>query len=250
MMTEEIRELEWKYFDPDNIQLQSLLKACDLRGFKVLEVGCGNGIFTLKLADYAKQVVAIDNDPGIIEAARQKAKERIVSNVEFMAMDAQNLRLLSDGFDIVLCLWAINTVKHKEKALREAKRVLKKGGRFLLMDFVEKSIHYELARKLFPTKIRVMNSKTRYERPVRNVFQKIQSISGPIPIPIVFPNMDEALREAVGELEKWYMPHATNRKHLTQPQKNRVLAELEKFSLDDGRVIVYQHIKLYLATKS
>jgi ubiquinone/menaquinone biosynthesis C-methylase UbiE len=249
MMTEEIRELEWRYFDPDNIQLQSLLKACDLHGSKVLEVGCGNGIFTLKLADYAKQVMAIDIDPGIIQAARQKAKERIVSNVEFKAMDAQNLRLLSDSFDVVLCLWAINTVKHKEKALREAKRVLKKGGRFLLMDFVEKSIHYELARKLFPTKIRVMNSKTRYERPIRNVFQKIQSISGSIPIPIVFPNMDETLREAVGELEKWYMPHVTNRKHLTQAQKNRVLAELEKFSLDDGRVIVYQFIKLYLATK-
>ena len=249
MMTEEIRELEWKYFDPDNIQLQSLLKACDLHGSKVLEVGCGNGIFTLKLADYAKQVVAIDIDPGIIEAARQKAKERIVSNVEFMAMDAQNLRLLSDSFDVVLCLWAINTVKHKEEALREAKRVLKKGGRFLLMDFVEKSIHYELARKLFPTKIRVMNSKTRYERPIRNVFQKIQSISDPIPIPIVFPNIEEALREAVGELEKWYMPYATNRKHLTRAQKNGVLAELEKFSLDDGRVIVYQYIKLYLATK-
>jgi hypothetical protein len=62
--------------------------------------------------------------------------------------------------------------------------------------------------------------------------------------------MDEALREAVGELEKWYMPHATNRKHLTRAQKNRVLAELEKFSLGDGRVIVYQYIKLYLATKS
>ncbi|HEX2556955.1 MAG TPA: class I SAM-dependent methyltransferase [Nitrososphaera sp.] len=248
-MCEEIRELEWKYFDPDNIQLQSLLEACDLRGSRVLEVGCGNGIFTLKLADHAKQVVAIDNDPGIIEAARQKAKEKIVSNVEFVAMDAQNLRLLSNSFDVVLCLWAINTVKHKEKALREAERVLKKGGRFLLMDFVESSIHYELARKLFPTKIRVMNSKTRYERPIKNVFQKIKSISGPIPLPIVFPNMDEALREAVGELEKWYIPHATNRRHLTQAQKNRILAELEKFSRDDGKVIVYQHIKLYLATK-
>jgi ubiquinone/menaquinone biosynthesis C-methylase UbiE len=249
MMIEEIRELEWKYFDPDNVQLQSLLKACNLRGSRALEVGCGNGIFTLKLADYAKQIVAIDIDPGIIEAARQKAKERIVNNIEFMAMDAQNLRLLSDSFDVVLCLWAINTVKHKGKALREAKRVMKRGGWFLLMDFVEKSIHYELARKLFPTKIRVMDSKTRYERPIRNVFQKIQSISDPIAIPIVFPNMDEALREAIGELEKWYMPHVTNRKHLTQAQKKWVLAELEKFSLDDGRVIVYQYIKLYLATK-
>jgi ubiquinone/menaquinone biosynthesis C-methylase UbiE len=249
MATEKIRELEWKYFDPDNIQLQSLLEACDLGGSKVLEVGCGNGIFTLKLADHSKQVVAIDNDHGIIEAARQKAKERIVSNVEFLAMDAQNLRLLSNSFDVVLCLWAINTVKHKEKALREANRVLKKGGRFLLMDFVENSIHYELARKLFPTKIRVMNSKIRYERLVRNVFQKIQSISGPIPIPIVFPNMDVAVREAIGELEKWYMPHVTDRKHLTQAQNNRVLSELEKFCRDDGRVIVYQYIKLYLATK-
>jgi hypothetical protein len=94
-----------------------------------------------------------------------------------------------------------------------------------------------------------MNSKTRYERPVKNIFHKIKSISGPVPIPIVFPNMDEALREAVGELEKWYMPHVTNHKHLTQSQKNRIRTELEKFSFENGQVIVYQYIELYLTTK-
>jgi len=67
----------------------ALLCAEPLKGSAVLDVGTGSGRLALALAPYCLRVVGIDRDAGAIEEATRRAKERRLTNVEFLAFDAE-----------------------------------------------------------------------------------------------------------------------------------------------------------------
>lgn len=106
---------------------------------KILELGCGIGITTTFIAKRFREakITALDYDESQIEIAKRRKHN---NNVEFIAGDAANLRFKDNTFDVVFEVLAFHHIPEYEKAIKEAHRTLKKGGRFLIMDVGLKSI--------------------------------------------------------------------------------------------------------------
>jgi ubiquinone/menaquinone biosynthesis C-methylase UbiE len=112
----------------------------------VLELACGTGIVTRQLRDRLKggaKLVATDLNDSMLDYARAKFGEE--ASVQWQQADATDLPFADQSFDAVVCQFGIMFFPDKEKALREAFRILRPGGRFLfsVWDAIEQN---DLAR--------------------------------------------------------------------------------------------------------
>jgi SAM-dependent methyltransferase len=117
-----------------DLVLGALLSA--LAGRRVLEAldaGCGTGFLSLELAARGCRVTGVDFAPAMIAAARRKAAERSAS-VRFEEADAEHLPFAPAGFDLVISRHLLWTLPHPEAALDEWIRVLRPGGRLVIVD--------------------------------------------------------------------------------------------------------------------
>jgi ubiquinone/menaquinone biosynthesis C-methylase UbiE len=113
-----------------------LVEAIDPRpGQRVLELAAGLGeISLLVAARVAPDGVAVcsDRSEAMLAAARERAAELGVENVEFATLDAEWIDLPVASVDAVICRWGYMLVTHPESALRETRRVLRPGGTLAL----------------------------------------------------------------------------------------------------------------------
>ena len=107
------------------IQLTGLADRC------VLEIGCGSGRITSLLAAHTDQIIAIDPDPELI---RQACSE--LPGVDFRLAKGENLPFSDHRFDLVLFTLSLHH-QDSRAALSEATRVLKDGGRILVVEPAE-----------------------------------------------------------------------------------------------------------------
>ena len=110
--------------------LEKLLQEID-SGSTVLEVASGTGVVSLRVAEKAKLVYAVDISPAMVNEARKKAKAHKLENVEFSVDDAYSLPFENDTFDVAICSNALHNMKNPEIPLREMGRVLKVEGKLL-----------------------------------------------------------------------------------------------------------------------
>ena len=108
-------------------------------GHSVLDVGCGTGTLALELRDRAGEggeVCGVDASPEMIAVARRKAAKRDAS-VQFEIGLIERLPYEDARFDRVLCTLVMHHLDEdlQQQGLREIARVLKPGGRLLLVDF-------------------------------------------------------------------------------------------------------------------
>ena len=111
-------------------------------GERVLDVACGTGLVTFDAARAVGpngRVLGIDISGGMVDAARQRASERQLSNVSFARMDAETLSLPDASFDVALCALGLMYVPDAEQAVREMRRVLRPGGRMVIAVWGERS---------------------------------------------------------------------------------------------------------------
>ena len=100
----------------------------------VADLGCGEGYLTLEAARWARTVVAIDRSAHVLARAKSLAARRGVKNVTWKRGEIERLPLEDAAVDVALLSQALHHATDPRRAIREAVRVLKPGGRLLMLD--------------------------------------------------------------------------------------------------------------------
>lgn len=93
--------------DPERNEISALRGLTDWRGKRVLEVGCGGGRLTQRLAGLGACVEAIDPDPKLVRKARAALPARLAEKVRFRTGHAERLGRRDASFDAVVFAWAL-----------------------------------------------------------------------------------------------------------------------------------------------
>ena len=114
------------------------------RGQKVLDLAGGTGDLTAKfsrLVGESGKVVLADINDSMLKMGREKLRNSgVVGNVEYVQANAEALPLPDNTFDCITISFGLRNVTDKEKALRSMYRVLKPGGRLLVLEFSKPTI--------------------------------------------------------------------------------------------------------------
>lgn len=108
-------------------------------GQQVLDLACGTGDITALISravGASGRVIASDINANMLGEGRTRLTDRgIVGNVEYVQADAAHLPFVRDQFDAVSIAFGLRNVTFKDKALAEMCRVLKPGGRLIVLEF-------------------------------------------------------------------------------------------------------------------
>ncbi len=99
---------------------------------KVLDIGCGAGMLTNRLAERKHQVTGVDLSPDSLKVARM---QDLTKSVKYIQANAEALPFDDASFDVVTALDLLEHVHHPQTVIREAARVLKPGGLFFFHTF-------------------------------------------------------------------------------------------------------------------
>jgi ubiquinone/menaquinone biosynthesis C-methylase UbiE len=114
-----------------------LVEAAALTGTEhVLDVATGGGHAAFALAPHAAEVVALDLTLPMLEVAQKEAEARQLQNIRFLEGDAQTIPCEDNSFDVIACRQAAHHFPNVRQCVREWVRVLKPGGRLLLIDSI------------------------------------------------------------------------------------------------------------------
>jgi SAM-dependent methyltransferase len=117
--------------------LAPMLEAGQLDGTeRVLDIGSGPGHTALLFATAAREVVATDPTPAMLDQGKKLARERGLENLSFEQTAAESLPFPDDSFDRVTSRQSAHHYRDLPAALREVARVLRPGGRFVLIDTI------------------------------------------------------------------------------------------------------------------
>jgi ubiquinone/menaquinone biosynthesis C-methylase UbiE len=101
---------------------------------KVLDLGCGAGHASFATAPFAREVIAFDLTPAMLEVTAAAAKERSLSNIRTRQGSVEELPFCSQELDFVVSRYSAHHWNDVPRALLEVKRVLKPGGQVCFID--------------------------------------------------------------------------------------------------------------------
>jgi ArsR family transcriptional regulator len=113
----------------------------------VADLGAGEGWFSQLLARRAQHVIAVDNSEKMVEFGADLARKHGLSNLEYRLGDMETLPIDDASVDLAFFSQALHHAPHPEKAIAEAYRILKPGGRIAVLDLARH--HFEEARDLY-----------------------------------------------------------------------------------------------------
>ncbi len=134
---EESKRTEQAYLSPEiERQRERTIEVTNPQdGEKIVDIGCGPGLLARDLAAAvgdAGCVVGVDSSAPMLELSRNRCADQ--SNLEFVECDATDLAVEDTSVDVVTCVQVLLYVADVHKALQEMHRVLKPGGRVIIME--------------------------------------------------------------------------------------------------------------------
>ena len=113
----------------------------------IADIGAGEGTLSLLLAQRAERVIAVDNSEKMVDYGREAARKAGVANIEYRVGDLEELPLEADSVDLALFSQSLHHALHPQEAVKEAARILKPGGRVVILDLQRHT--FEEARELY-----------------------------------------------------------------------------------------------------
>jgi ArsR family transcriptional regulator len=113
----------------------------------IADLGAGEGTFAQLLARRAKEVIAVDNSEKMVEFGAELAGRHGVKNLQYRKGDLEALPIDDTSVDLAFFSQSLHHAQHPERAVAEAHRILKPGGRIVVLDLVKH--HVEEARDLY-----------------------------------------------------------------------------------------------------
>jgi ArsR family transcriptional regulator len=113
----------------------------------IADLGAGEGTVSQLLARRAKRVIAVDNSEKMVEYGSNLARGNAVENLEYRLGDLESLPVGDCEVDVALFSQSLHHAQHPAAALAEAHRILKPGGRVLVLDLLKH--HFEEARAMY-----------------------------------------------------------------------------------------------------
>lgn len=111
----------------------------------VLDLGTGTGRMLELLAPVAERAVGVDQSPAMLNLARTRLEREGLRNVQLRQGDIYALPVERDGYDLVIVHQVLHYLDDPSRALREAARTLRPGGRLVVVDFAPHT--HELLRE-------------------------------------------------------------------------------------------------------
>jgi demethylmenaquinone methyltransferase/2-methoxy-6-polyprenyl-1,4-benzoquinol methylase len=105
------------------------------RGEAILDMAGGTGDVAFRLAERGARVTVADINPEMLEVGRRRAARRRLQGLAWSVENAEALSFADASFDAYTIAFGIRNVTHVGKALQEAHRVLRLGGRLLCLEF-------------------------------------------------------------------------------------------------------------------
>lgn len=128
--------LQWLLFGPSHRAILRRIRiAYQDRPIRVLDVGCGTGQFAERMRSALPnaQIVGIDLVQGMLSKGHDRWRLH-ASHVAPVQGDSERLPFASGSFDVVTCANSFHHYPHQDRAILEMKRVLRPGGRLILVD--------------------------------------------------------------------------------------------------------------------
>jgi ubiquinone/menaquinone biosynthesis C-methylase UbiE/biotin operon repressor len=113
----------------------------------IADLGAGEGTIAQLMAQRAKRVIAIDNSEKMVEFGAELARRHEIANLEYRLGDLEDVPIRANTVDLAFLSQALHHAVHPEKAIAEAHRILKPGGKIAVLDL--KNHHFEEAREMY-----------------------------------------------------------------------------------------------------
>lgn len=124
---------------------EALLKVLDYR--VVADLGAGEGTLAQLLAQRAEQVIAVDLSPKMVEFGQELAARHGLANLEYRLGDLEHPPIDCGSVDLAVLSQALHHAEHPPRAIEAAFRILRPGGRLVVLDLVQHQ--FEEARELY-----------------------------------------------------------------------------------------------------